>query len=66
MKNDKFYSEFRIHFKRHVGLKDKREPKKITFRLLSTAGEAETTQENIRDWLGLDEEASRFQLLTEK
>jgi hypothetical protein len=30
------------------------------------AGETETTQENIQDWLQLDEEDPGFQLLTEE
>jgi hypothetical protein len=32
---------------------------------LRAAGENETTQENIRDWLELEEADSGFQLLTE-
>jgi hypothetical protein len=34
--------------------------------VLRAAGETETTQENIRDWLQLDEGDPRFQLVTEK
>jgi hypothetical protein len=30
---------------------------------MKTAGETETTQENIQDWLGLDEGDPEFQLL---
>jgi hypothetical protein len=33
--------------------------------VLRAAGETETTQENIQDWLELDEEYPGFQLLTE-
>jgi hypothetical protein len=39
-----------IYFKRHVGSRSKR-----TFRLLRAAGETETTQGNIKDWLELVE-----------
>jgi hypothetical protein len=34
--------------------------------VLRTAGETETTQENIQDWLQLDEGDSGFQILTEE
>jgi hypothetical protein len=34
--------------------------------LFRTAGETETTQENIQDWLQLDEGDPGFQLLTEE
>jgi hypothetical protein len=34
--------------------------------VLRTVGENETTQENIQDWLELDEEDPGFQLLTEE
>jgi hypothetical protein len=34
--------------------------------VLRAAGETETTQENIQDWLKLDVEGTRFQLLTEE
>jgi hypothetical protein len=34
--------------------------------VLRAAGEIETTQENIQDWLHLDGGDSRFRLLTEK
>jgi hypothetical protein len=34
--------------------------------VLRAAGETETTQENIQDWLQLDEGEPGFQLLTEK
>jgi hypothetical protein len=34
--------------------------------VLRAAGEAETTQENIQDWLELDEGDPGFQLLTEE
>jgi hypothetical protein len=34
--------------------------------VLIAAGETETTQENIQDWLELDEGVPRFQLLTEE
>jgi hypothetical protein len=34
--------------------------------VLRTAGETETTQENIQDWFQLDEGDSGFQLLTEE
>jgi hypothetical protein len=34
--------------------------------VLRAAGETETTQENIQDWLQLDEGDPGFQLLTEK
>jgi hypothetical protein len=37
-----------------------------TFRLLRAAGETETTQENIQDWLELDDGDPGFQLLTEE
>jgi hypothetical protein len=44
--------------------------KKILFtfeyRLLRAAGETETTEKNIQDWLELDEGDSGFQLLTEE
>jgi hypothetical protein len=35
----------------------------MTFRLLRAAGETETAQENIQDWLQLDEGDPGFQLL---
>jgi hypothetical protein len=34
--------------------------------VLRAAGETKTTQENIQDWLGLDEEDPGFQVLTEE
>jgi uncharacterized protein YehS (DUF1456 family) len=34
--------------------------------VLRAAGETETTQENIKDWLKLDEGDPGFQLLTEE
>jgi hypothetical protein len=34
--------------------------------VLRTVGETETTQENIQDWLELDEGDPRFQLLAEE
>jgi hypothetical protein len=34
--------------------------------VLRTAGETETTQENIQDWLELDEGVPGFRLLTEE
>jgi hypothetical protein len=34
--------------------------------VLRTAGETETTQENVQDWLQLDEGNPGFQLLTEE
>jgi hypothetical protein len=34
--------------------------------VLRAAAETETTQENIQDWLGLDEGGRGFQLLTEE
>jgi hypothetical protein len=34
--------------------------------VLSAAGDTETTQENIQDWLQLDEGEPGFQLLTEE
>jgi hypothetical protein len=34
--------------------------------VLRTAGQTETTQENIQDWLELDEGDPGFQLLTEE
>jgi hypothetical protein len=34
--------------------------------VLRVAGETETTQENIQDWLELDEGDPAFQLLTEE
>jgi hypothetical protein len=34
--------------------------------VLRAAGETETTQENIHDWLELEEGAAGFQLLTEE
>jgi uncharacterized protein YehS (DUF1456 family) len=34
--------------------------------VLRAAGETETTQENIRDWLKVDERDPGFQLLTEE
>jgi hypothetical protein len=34
--------------------------------VLRAAGETETTQENIQDWLQLDKEDPGFQLLTEE
>jgi hypothetical protein len=44
-----------------VGLRSKR-----TFRLLRAAGETETAQENIQDWLHQAKEDHGFQLLTEE
>jgi hypothetical protein len=47
------------YFKRHVGFMSKR-----TFRLCQeAAGETETTQRNIKDWLELDEGNPGFLLL---
>jgi hypothetical protein len=37
-----------------------------TIRLLRAGGETETRQENVRDWLDLDEGGPGFQLLTEE
>jgi hypothetical protein len=34
--------------------------------VLKAAGESETTQENIQDWLQLDEEDPGFEILTEE
>jgi hypothetical protein len=34
--------------------------------VLRAAGETETTQENIQDWIELDEEDPEFQLLTQE
>jgi hypothetical protein len=39
---------------------------KVFQTVLRAAGETETTQENIQDWLGLDKGDSGFQLLTEE
>jgi hypothetical protein len=55
-----------IYFKRHVGFRSKRVYSKRTFRLLRAAGETETAQENIQDWLELDEGDPGSQLLREE
>jgi hypothetical protein len=50
MKSEKFCSQLSTYFKRHEGLGQE------DFQaVLRTAGETETTQENIRDWFQLDE-----------
>jgi hypothetical protein len=60
MKNEKFCSQLSKYFKRHVGFRSKR-----TFRLsYAAAGEIETTQENIQNWL--DEGDPGFQLLAKE
>jgi hypothetical protein len=54
-KKDKLCTQLAAYFKRHMGLRSER-----------AAGETETTQENIPDWLKLDEGGPGFQLLIEK
>jgi Ca2+-binding EF-hand superfamily protein len=61
MENEKFCSQLSTYYKSHVGVISKR-----TFRLLRAAGEIETTQENIQDWLELDVGDPGFQFLTKK
>jgi hypothetical protein len=62
MKNEKFYSQLPPYFKRHKGFVGKR-----TFQtVLRAAGETETTQGNIQDWLQLDEGDPGFQFLREE
>jgi hypothetical protein len=64
MKNEKFCSQWNIYFKRRVGFRSKGDFG--TKELSDYAGENETTQENIQDWLELDEGDLRFQLVAQK
>jgi hypothetical protein len=61
MKNEKLSSQLSTCYKSHVGFRSKR-----TFRLGLGQLETETKQENIQDWLQLDEGDPGFQLLTEE
>jgi hypothetical protein len=41
-----------MYFKRHMGFRSKKDQSKRTFHtVFRAAGETETTQENIKDWL---------------
>jgi hypothetical protein len=57
----KFCSQLSTRFKRH-----EIEEQEGFQTALRAAGETETTQENIQDWLGLDEGDARFQFLREE
>jgi hypothetical protein len=61
MRNVKFCSQLSTYFKRH-GIQEQ-EDFQTAFRAV---GETETAQENIQDWLQLDEGDPGFQLLTEE
>jgi hypothetical protein len=50
VKNEKFCSQMNTYFKRH-GI----EEQEVFQAVLRAAGEIKTTQENIQDWLELDE-----------
>jgi hypothetical protein len=59
MKSEKFSSQLSTCFKRHMGFRSKR-----TFQtVFRAAGETETTQKIIQDWLELVEGDPGFQLL---
>jgi uncharacterized protein YehS (DUF1456 family) len=58
MKSKNFCSQLGTYFKRHMG--------EDFQTVLSAAGDTETMQENIKDWLQLDEGDHGFQLLTEE
>jgi hypothetical protein len=66
MKNEEFCSQLSTNFKRHVGFRNKKDLGNRTFRLLRTAGETETMQEDIQDCVELGEGDPGFQLLTEE
>jgi hypothetical protein len=58
---EKFCSQLNTYIKRHVEFEQE------DFQtVLRAAGETETTQENIQDWLELDEGDPGFQLLTKE
>jgi hypothetical protein len=56
MKNEKFCSQLSTYSNKE----------QEDFQTLRAAGETETTQENIQDWLQLDEADLGFQFLTEE
>jgi hypothetical protein len=59
VRNEELCSQLSTYFERHGAFRSKR-----TFRLcLRAAGETETMQENIQDWLELDVGDRGFQLL---
>jgi hypothetical protein len=62
MKNEQLCSRLSTYFKKTHGIYKQEE-----FQTVSRAGgETEITQENIQDWLELDEGDPEFQLLTEE
>jgi hypothetical protein len=58
MKSEKFYSQSSTCFKRRMGLEQD-----DFHAVLRAVGETETTQENIQNWLDLDQGDPEFQLL---
>jgi hypothetical protein len=73
IKNEKFCQQLSTYFKRHMGFRKADESvwlwelEQEDFQtVLRAAGETETTQENIQDWVELDEGDPGFQLLTEE
>jgi hypothetical protein len=57
---EKFCSQLSTYFKRHMGFRAR------GLSVLRAAGETETMQEYIQDWLQLDEGDPGFQLLPEE
>jgi hypothetical protein len=56
MKNKEFCSQLSTYFKkRHMGFRSKEDFQTV----LRVAGQTETTQQNIQDWLQLDEASDR-------
>jgi hypothetical protein len=62
---EKFFSHLSAYFERHMEFKSKIIARNFQT-MLRAGGETETTQDNIRDWLQLDEADLGFQLLTEE
>jgi hypothetical protein len=56
-------SQLSTYFERHVGLFRSKGVRKGILSMLRTAGETETTQENIQNWLELNEAGLAFRLL---
>jgi hypothetical protein len=64
MKNEKFCSQLTTYFKRHMEFLEPDRIEKEDYKIvLRAAGNSETTQENIQDWLELDEGYPGFQVL---
>jgi hypothetical protein len=64
MKNEKFCSQLSTYFKKTRGIYEQEGLEQEDFQTeLRAAGETETSQENIQDWLQLGEGDPGFQLL---